>query len=137
MTNFSSEWIKKARQAKSAEELLALAGENGVEMTAEEAAAYYAKLNPAPGELADEELDNVAGGGCGGDRNDFQWPKVGDLVRLRKSKHYCPSCNADHVYVEMRGNLATKQINRSYTLRCANCGKVYEIIAPVDSFTIL
>lgn len=135
MENFSVELVEKAKQTKSAGELAALAKENGVEMTVEEAKAYYEKLH-STGELADDELDNVSGGGCG-DRNDFQWPKVGDLVRLRKSKHYCPSCNADQVYVEMRGNLATKQINRSYTLRCANCGRVYEIIAPVDSFTIL
>ena len=83
MPNFSSERIEKARQAKNAEELLALAGENGVEMTAEEATAYFAKLNPASGEMADDELENVAGGGCGNSLRN------GDRVHLFNG---CPKC---------------------------------------------
>ena len=57
------ELFEKAKGAKSAEELLSLAKENGMELTEEEAAAYFAQLNKS-GELSDEELDNVAGGGC-------------------------------------------------------------------------
>ena len=57
------ELFEKAKEAKSAEELLSLAKENGMELTEEEAAAYFAQLNKS-GELSDEELDNVAGGGC-------------------------------------------------------------------------
>ncbi len=64
MTNFTPEMIEKARAAKSAEELLALAKENNVEMTEEEAKTYFTQLNPVSGELSDDELDNVAGGGC-------------------------------------------------------------------------
>ena len=64
MTNLTPELIEKAKTAKTAEELLALAKGNGVELTAEAAAAYFAQLNPASGELSDDELDNVAGGGC-------------------------------------------------------------------------
>ena len=56
--------IGKAKTAKSAEELLEIAKANGVEMTAEEAATYFAQLNPKSGELSDNELDNVSGGGC-------------------------------------------------------------------------
>lgn len=64
MEKFSNELIEKAKQAKSAEELLALAKENKIEMTEEEAGAYYAQLHPTSGEISDDELDNVAGGGC-------------------------------------------------------------------------
>ncbi len=64
MTNFTPEMIEKARAAKTAEELLALAKENNVEMTEEEAKTYFAQFNPVSGELSDDELDNVAGGGC-------------------------------------------------------------------------
>lgn len=64
MMNLAPELIEKAKAAKSAEELLALAKENAVAMTGEQAAAYYAKLHPVSGEIADEELENVAGGGC-------------------------------------------------------------------------
>jgi len=64
MSQFNEESIAKAKQAKSVEELLTLAKESGVEMTAEQAQEYYTQLNPKSGELADDELDNVAGGGC-------------------------------------------------------------------------
>lgn len=57
------ELLLKAKQAKSAEELLTLAQENGIELTEESANTYFEQLHKI-GELADEELDNVAGGGC-------------------------------------------------------------------------
>ena len=60
---FTKEMIEKAKAAKSAEELLELAKAEGVEMTAEEVEVRFAELNKK-GELADEELDNVSGGGC-------------------------------------------------------------------------
>lgn len=63
MENLYQELIEKAKQAKSVKELLALAKENGMEMTEEQANAYYAQLSPKSGELADDELENVAGGG--------------------------------------------------------------------------
>ena len=61
---FTPELIEKAKSAKTPEELMALAKENGVELTEESAKAYFEQLNPKTGELADEELNNVAGGGC-------------------------------------------------------------------------
>ena len=64
MGKYTDELIAKAKQAKNPEELLALAKENGVELTEESAKAYFNQLNPKTGELADDELDNVAGGGC-------------------------------------------------------------------------
>ena len=63
----NTELIAKAKEAKSPEELMALAKENGVELTEESAKAYFNQLNPKTGELADDELDNVAGGGCQSD----------------------------------------------------------------------
>ena len=58
----TSEQIMKAAQCKTADELMALAKAEGVDITKEEAEAYLA-------ELADVELDNnalgkVAGGDC-------------------------------------------------------------------------
>lgn len=64
MTNLTAEMIEKAKEAKNAEELLALAKENDVEMTEESANAYFEQLHPASGELSDDELENVSGGGC-------------------------------------------------------------------------
>ena len=40
------------------------AKENGMELTFEEAEECFARLHKS-GELSDEELDNVSGGGCG------------------------------------------------------------------------
>ena len=58
--------LAKAKEAKTPDELMSLAKENGVELTEESAAAYFDRLNPKAGELSDSELDNVSGG-CGGD----------------------------------------------------------------------
>ena len=63
--NISKELLKKAKTAKTAEELLEMAKAENIELSAEQAAKAFAELNKS-GELSDEELDNVAGGGCGG-----------------------------------------------------------------------
>ena len=60
----NKELFAKAKAAETPEALLALAKENGMEMTEESAKAYFEILHPKAGELADEELDNVSGGGC-------------------------------------------------------------------------
>ena len=58
----TKEQIAKAMQCKTAEELMALAKEEGVELTKEEAEAYLAELSDA--ELDEVLLKKVAGGGC-------------------------------------------------------------------------
>lgn len=60
----NKELFAKAKEAKTPEELMALAKENNMEMTEESAKAYFEIIHPKAGEIADEELDNVAGGGC-------------------------------------------------------------------------
>ena len=84
MKNLTPEMIEKAKAAKSAEDLLALAKENNVEMTADEAKTYFAQLNPKSGELSDDDLDNVAGGACS--TKDDAKSKVANLA--------CPQCGA-------------------------------------------
>ena len=87
MKNFTPELIAKAKTAKSAEELLALAKDNNVELTEEEAKTYFEQLN-ANGAVADDELDAVAGGGsCPGDEEVTYEP--GEIVGLRIR---CPDC---------------------------------------------
>lgn len=78
--NISKELLEKARTANSAEELLAMAKAESVELTTEKAVQAFAKLNKN-GELSDEELDNVSGGGCGDPETPGE-PKfnVGDRV---------------------------------------------------------
>ena len=60
----SKELLAKAKEAKTPEELMAFAKENNMEMTEESAKAYFEQLHPKTGEITDEELDNVSGGGC-------------------------------------------------------------------------
>ncbi len=55
------EFIAKLKEAKSADEILALAKENGIELDEEKAKELFAELN-ASGEISDDELDKVAGG---------------------------------------------------------------------------
>ena len=58
---YSKELIEKAKTAKTAEELLAMAKAENIDLSAEEAEKAFAELNKT-GELSDEELNNVAGG---------------------------------------------------------------------------
>lgn len=87
--NVSKELLEKAKAAKSAEELLALAKAEKVELTEEEAAKEFAELNKT-GEISDEELDNVAGG-CGAPETPGE-PKfnVGDRVYYLETKPVGP-----------------------------------------------
>ena len=62
MTNFTPELIAKAKATKSAEELLELAKENGIELTEEEAKTCFEQLH-TNGAVSDDDLDAVAGGG--------------------------------------------------------------------------
>lgn len=56
----TQEIIEKAKAAGSAEELLAIAKANGVEMTADEAKTYFEQLNA--NSLDEDLLEGVAGG---------------------------------------------------------------------------
>ena len=55
-------WVK---EAKSVEEIIAIAKEDGVELSVEDAETIYAQVNQS-GELSDDDLAMVAGGENGG-----------------------------------------------------------------------
>ena len=111
MKNFNAEMIEKAKTVKSAEELLELAKASNVEMTADEAATYFAQLEVKGGELADDELDGVAGGyACSSGR-------VGDTVRVT-SGETCSTCGSDIGIVEKWGTLGDRVV------LCKTCNKV-------------
>ena len=59
----TKEMLAKAMQCETAEELIALAEAEGIELTKEEAKAYLDELNDV--ELDNSMLKNVAGGGDG------------------------------------------------------------------------
>ncbi len=99
MMRFTNEIIEKVKTAKSAEELLAMAKAENIELTEAQAAKAFAELSKN-GELSDEELDNVAGGGCGGRTPKFSVNDrvshkgsdgkevYGTVVRVGEEKYY-------------------------------------------------
>ena len=121
MNNLTPELIAKAKAATSAEELLELAKENGIELTEEEAKTYFAQLN-ANDAISDDELGAVAGGGsCPGgddeepDSNDALRP--GYAVRVTDGSR-CSGCESDWGF--------TKALSHSDTtvgVFCNNCCK--------------
>lgn len=95
----TKEQLEKAKTAKNPDELLALAKENGMEMTRGEAGRYLAILG-TPGELTDSELADVSGG-CGEPEKPIYTAMLcdrcgcntfwnGDYVNGQKYK--CPMC---------------------------------------------
>ena len=119
MINYNEETLAKAKQAKSVEELLTLSKESGVEMTSEQAQDIFAQLNQKSGELADDELDNVAGGGC--------YSPEGNLV---VSALYvcdlwvCSGCGS----TECKKEIHTYFASSTTTFNCINCGKAYSCL---------
>ena len=105
MTNFSPELIEKAKVAQTAAQLLELAKEAGVEMSADEASTYFAQLNPKRGELNDD-LVNVAGGACQSSR-----------VKVRLIGHSCDNCGSVDAELDPVPNLPSHIV-------CVNCGKI-------------
>ena len=121
MHNISPNLIEKAKTAKSAEELLEIAKENNVEMTAEEAATYFAQLTPKSGELDDDDLDNVAGGGC----NDIMGKGNYPDVQITGS-HACPKCGSKIGYI------ATKRWEGAYFIFCKSCDTEIGLCVDID-----
>jgi len=60
----NKELLAKAKEAKTPEELIALAKENGMELTEESAKAYLDLLHPRRGGRRGGGLDPPAGGAC-------------------------------------------------------------------------
>ena len=63
-TKMTKEMLKRAAMCQTADELIALAKGNGIDITKEEADSYLAELDNI--ELDGKTLDKVAGGNHGG-----------------------------------------------------------------------
>ena len=129
----SKELITKAKEAKNPEELMALAKENGVELTEESAKAYFEQLNPKTGELADDELDNVAGG-CAGPYQSGDTPlfNSGDRVKYRKKIRYANCGDFGFNEYEDRVDTIFDYCKEDgvfiYRMRCGDLIKEYDVI---------
>ena len=104
MKNLTPELIAKAKAAKSAEELLELAKENGVDLTEDESKTCFEQLH-ANTEISDDELEAVSGGGICQDildffrgrdeRNDSTCPYCGDKLTPSTTPSTTPSIKPD------------------------------------------
>lgn len=90
----NEELLRKAQQAGSADELLEMAKENGVNLSEQQVRDYYTQIH-ADGELADDELEDVAGG-CGD----------------KPKKPYCSVCGTE---------LGSITVGGGYFYYCPNC----------------
>ena len=115
----SKELLKKAKTAKSAEELLAMAKAESVELTEEQAEKAFAELHKT-GEIADEELDNVAGG-CGEEEIPEPKYKIGDRV-ISSRGFPCHTCGIyrDFQITEVHRSPDGKH---TYSIACPECGE--------------
>ena len=66
-SKITKEMLEKAMKCQTADELIALAKTEGMEITKAEAEAYLAEMDNV--ELDNAVLDKVAGGGCDNDNN--------------------------------------------------------------------
>ena len=107
---------QKIKQTDSAEKLLALARERGEELTVEQAEKLFAKFHQS-GEVADDELDNVAGG-C----SEESFPPNGTMIKPAKKR--CRVCKGTYpVYFNIKVTTAKYTY---WELTCTSCGNMYD-----------
>lgn len=116
--------MAKAKEAKSVAELMELAKAENMQMTEEKANEIFAHLH-AEGELSDNDLDDVAGGGC----NDtgISNYRCGDIVALKGNKR----CQT--IYDDCQGSLfkITREMGSEYEVECTTCYTL-QIVAESD-----
>lgn len=119
----STEQLTKAKAAKSVDELLALAEAEGVALTEEEAGKYFAGLNKK-GELSDDELKNISGGGCDDDLYDW-WYSAEVSYDPASGRYFCPNCDdGNHTLSSYGYDYDDNGCYDKY--KCESCGKWYK-----------
>ena len=79
----TQEMVMKAMQCETAEDLIAFAKSEGIELTKEEAEAFLAELDDV--ELDDKTLKNVAGGdSCYGEDNECRFYDPGAFTPWKR-----------------------------------------------------
>ena len=121
MDAFTPEMLKKARNAKSSKELTQLAKSVGLELSEESAEAYFKLLVPKSGELVDDELKNVSGGGCYSDN------RLVVTVGTQKSCFVCKNCGINNNHHDTEYDIYGYQhfcgTKKSATINCCNACK--------------
>ncbi len=124
--NIDAALIEKAGKAESVEDLMRIAEENSIHLEKETAELYYEKLNPPLGELSDDEIASVTGGGCGGGKLD-----TGLNFNAGSDELY----TGRKIYLKNEGHCRGASSNYRPSLFCLKpgCGcKTFHIIKAVD-----
>lgn len=111
------EILAKIKAAKSPEELIAIADGNGVTISEQDAKAMFAALH-SEGELSDEQLEDVAGGGTVGDWLKATFKKIGDGIADLFLGADCPKCGSRNSYQQSdKGVVKTVCGNCQYVIK--------------------
>ena len=114
--------LVQAKEARNVEELMKLAKANHIELEQEKAEELFRQLH-AEGELSDNELDAVAGGGCGDAVPKY---KVGDVVAINPAKK-CYYCGVSSIY-RVTNIYIWSNKGFEYDLCCVNCERTAEVM---------
>ncbi len=119
---FTAEQLEKAKSVKTVEELIALAKEENIVLSDDEAQKFFDRLNKS-GELADCELSDVAGGGC--DSDVYDWiNKVDVSYNPAIAMYMCPNCDNGEQTLSYYGYEYGDEGNYD-KYKCEKCGKWY------------
>ncbi len=109
----NEEILAKIKAAKSPDELIAIADGNGVTISEQDAKAMFAALH-SEGELADEQLEDVAGGNA---FTDF-FKNLGDKIADLFVGADCPRCGSRKSYQQSdKGVIKTICGNCQYVIK--------------------
>lgn len=110
--------LRQAQAAASPKELMELAQAEQIQLDEAAAQDLFHRLHSS-GELADEELDAVSGGGCG-DASVGNYRR-GDLV-LVVEKLKCTNCGRRAFIVREEWPESKDRRSYTYDLECNSCG---------------
>ena len=104
----TDEQMAKIKDAKNPEDIVAIAKENDLDLTIEDAKKYFDTLQTKQGKVSDDELDNVVGGTCYSKGKGVYNPYYNERRRyaIVSPLNICP-------------------INKSYI--CMNCGHMFTV----------
>ncbi len=112
----NSDLLQKVQQANSVEELSTFAKKNHLEVSEEEINAYYNRFHKT-GEMTDNELNNVSGGGC----------HKTDGRLIVSIWHYCDGFKCGMCKSDRFETHSTKPfVVGSFSRICSRCGATVE-----------
>ncbi len=136
MNNLENDFIEKVKNARSVDDIINIAHENGIEIRREQAQFYF--NNMKQGELTDDEISSVSGGGCSSSRSSVSSSKsdlrLGTVVTLKNNGHTFSSSAASTICSNPNCGSNTFYILRKisgtdyYLMECTKCKWTYNAL---------